>query len=84
MFQYQPSKLKIKKKVDFNPNFKFISSVAEYNKVSFYNKIQNTNTNKIFLISYLNTNYYCRILGTILLNMLNVKSKREQKIKFKE
>ncbi|XP_077284561.1 dead-box helicase Rs1 [Arctopsyche grandis] len=30
--EYQPSKAKNKKKVDFNPNFKFVSSVAEYNK----------------------------------------------------
>ncbi|XP_026750382.2 probable ATP-dependent RNA helicase DDX27 [Galleria mellonella] len=30
--EYQPSKQKVKKKADFNPNFQFVGSVEEYNK----------------------------------------------------
>lgn len=33
IFQYQPTKQKIKRKADFDPKFKFVSSVEEYNKV---------------------------------------------------
>lgn len=32
IFQYQPSKQKNKKKADFDTDFQFVSSVAEYNK----------------------------------------------------
>ncbi|KAM3955940.1 dead-box helicase Rs1 [Aphomia sociella] len=30
--EYQPSKQKVKRKADFNPNFQFVGSVEEYNK----------------------------------------------------
>lgn len=32
IFQFQPSKQKIKKNVDFDTNFEFVSSVTDYNK----------------------------------------------------
>lgn len=74
IFQYQPSKLKVKRNADFNTKFQFVSSVEEYNKVGTY--AINMVTQHLFannpVISVLKYVLYCRIHGTTFTSMSDV------------
>jgi ATP-dependent RNA helicase DDX27 len=80
MFQFQPSRQKKKKNVDFNVDFEFVSSVSEYNADTWDNlskyvkrkgktkvdeKIQNARRDLKKEVSVVEKNYWFSLLNHI-------------------